>query len=398
MMRIGVFEAKYLIHGLGGKCKMFNTGRDEITVFTSREIADQIKQELNTEEYEWVIKREDQSGYSFLKEVEKICNERIDLLFVNTVTRVTPFLLFNPECKKILRIHNSNYWFKWTQSYKKYYQFAVSEGKPQYSGIMEYLDPLVNAAMGPFARKIIMHRYDALSVEYQPLKKYITDSFHYTRNIYVIPNLLYEGETTSINHDKIRFVVPGVISNNRRDYSVIFSIFKELLSKYRKRIELYLLGIPRGEYGCDVINNFRGLKEAGYPLFYYEGNEYIPETEFRTVLAASDIIISPLYLDFYHKGVHEIYSQTKSTGAISDAIRYAKPLFVPDGFEVAEELKTSVLTYADAGDLKQKLEVLINNTNELHRLQNAAVVNSEKFSLEKMRAYCGRMVDEVLNR
>ena len=95
MTRIGIFEAKFLTHGLGDRCKMFNTDRDEITVFTSSEIADQVKKELSKEEYEWAIKKEDQNGYSFLREVEKICNERIDLLFVNSVTRTAPFLFFN---------------------------------------------------------------------------------------------------------------------------------------------------------------------------------------------------------------------------------------------------------------------------------------------------------------
>ncbi len=397
MTRIGIFEAKFLTHGLGDRCKMFNTDRDEITVFTSSEIADQVKKELSKEEYEWVIKKEDQNGYSFLREVEKICNERIDLLFVNSVTRTAPFLFFNPKCKKILRIHNSNFWFKWTQSYRKYYDYAVSEGNPQYSGILEYLDPPVNAAIGPLARKIILRRYDGIVVEYQPIKKHIIDEFHYRKNIYVMPNLLYEGATTSINHDKIRFVVPGVISNTRRDYFTIFDISQELLPKYNERIELYLLGAARGDYGCEVLNKFRALKEAGHPVFYHEGNEVISEIEFRSILEGSDVIISPLHLDFYAKGVHERYSQTKGSGSVSDAIRHAKPLFVPAGFEVSEEMKTSVLTYANADDLKQKLEALITKPDKLEWLQKAALVNSEKFSLDKMRAYYSLMVDELMN-
>jgi ribosomal protein L24E len=397
MMRIGILEAKNPIHGLADKCKMFNTGDNQVTVFTTRKIADQVKNELNVEEYKWVIKGEDQSAYSFLKETEKICNEGIDLLFVNTAARITPFLFFNPKCKKVLRVHNSNWWFKWAQSYRKYYQYAVAEGKPQYSGIMEYLDPAVNAAAGPLARKAILRRYDAIVVEYQPIQKHIIDSFHYMKNIYVLPNLVYEGQTPSTDNNKIRFVVPGVIAKTRRDYFTVLSTFEELLSSYHGRIELYLLGIPFGEYGCQVIDQCRGLKEAGCPVFYYEGTEYIPETEFRAVNSASDIIIAPLYLDFYEKGVHERYSQTKATGVMSDAIRYAKPLFVPDGFEVSEEMKTSVLTFTNADDLKRKLEVLITRPDELERLQKAALVNSEKFALEKMRAYCSRMFAEVMN-
>jgi hypothetical protein len=234
-------------------------------------------------------------------------------------------------------------------------------------------------------------------VEYQPIKEHITDSFHYKKNIYVMPNLLYEGAAANIDHNRIRFVVPGVISNTRRDYYTIFNVFQELLPEYRERIELYLLGAARGKYGCDVIERFRTLKEAGYPVFYYDGNEIIPENEFRSVLESSDVIISPLNPDFYAKGVHEIYSRTKGTGAISDAIRHAKPLFVPDGFKVVEAMKTSVLTYADAGDLKRELELLITGADNLERLQRAALANSEQFSLENMRVYGSRMVAEVLN-
>jgi len=389
MRRIGVLEAKHAHHGLAGSCKIFNTENNKVTVFTSEPLFARIKDELEIDEYEWVIKRQEESDLRFLKRVERICNGRIDLLVVNTI-RITPFLFFNPKCKKILEIYNTNWWFELTQSLGNCFQIVRGGGR------YGLLNPMINGITGPIIRKMILKRYDGIIVEYQAIKEYITRNFNYKKNIYILPDLPYEGVQPFNEDEKIRFVVPGGISEQRRDYLAIIDIFKEIFHRYHKRIELYVLGAPQGEYGQEIVNHCRHLKNEGYNIFYFE--EYIPESIFREKFSKADVIISPVKLNFTFLGFDEVYSLTKGIGVTSDCIKYAKPLIVPEKFVVAKELKTSILKYKDARELKEIVETLINHREELRNLQREALNNSEKFSLANLHKYSDNMVNGFLNK
>ncbi|MBN2187002.1 MAG: hypothetical protein JW732_06090 [Dehalococcoidia bacterium] len=391
MRRIGILEVIEAHHGLAGSCKIFNTENNKVTVFTSEPIFARIKDELEIGEYELVIKRKEESDLRFLKRVERICNERIDLLVVNTI-RIWPFLFFKPKCKKIAEIYNANWWFKSTRSLRDRVRSIREVGR---HGL---LAPMLNGITGSIIRKMILRRYDGIIVEYQAIKEYITRNFNYKKNIYVLPNFPYECVEPFNEDEKIRFIVPGTISEKRRDYLAVIDIFREIFHRYHKRIELYMLGAPQGEYGQEIMNRCRNLKNEGYNIFYFE--EYIPESMFREKFSKADVIIAPVKLNFTLLGLgfDEVYSITKGAGVTSDCIKYAKPFIAPEKFIVSKELKTSVLKYSDARELKEIVETLMNNSEKLRNLQREALNNSEKFSLANLHRYSDKMVNEFLNK
>ena len=82
---IGILEIRShipILYTFSKICKAKNTN---VTIFTTKELLSQLKTYLkDTENYDIVLKEDKESTSSFLKRVEKICNERIDLLLINT--------------------------------------------------------------------------------------------------------------------------------------------------------------------------------------------------------------------------------------------------------------------------------------------------------------------------
>lgn len=389
MKRIGLIELKCRNHELSGLCKISNTRRNKVTVFTTTSLFPQVKEELKgkIEDYEWILNKENESILSFLKRIEKICDDRIDLVIVNSL-RSWQFMFFKPKCKMISIIYDLNYWFKDTKSLKVYFKKMMDK-----VNIMD-TNPMANVISGPIIRNILLSHYDGIIVEYPPFKQYIRDNFKYEKRIYSFPNTPFGG----IHHQQIgnvvRFAIPGMIQRGRRNYDLILRAFEDLFPIYKESVELYLLGKPVGEYGKIILSYCEKLKEKGYKIFC--SKEYVPPEIFEESLYKSDVIISPMQLRYRSRCVEEIYTVTKGTGTFSDAIKYAKPVIVPETYNVADEIKTSYLAYKDEEDLRGILESIICDREKLESLKKEALNNSRKFSLEKLHEKFDVMVEELL--
>lgn len=389
MYKIGLIEIKCGNHELSGLCKISNTKNCKITVFTTTSLFPRVKEELGNKvsEYELILKKDNEDNLSFLKRIEKICSNRIDLVIVNTV-RDWQFIFFKPNSKKLAWLRNLNYWFKDTKSLRVYFS-KMKEIKN-----ITNIDLVSNAITGPIIRNLILSNYDGVIVEYPSFKQYIHDHFNYRSKIYFLPNRPFENITLPQIGNKIRFIVAGMIQERRRDYDLILKVFEYLFSHYNKFIELYILGKPIGEYSSKIISYSEQLKKQGYNIFY--SIEYVPPKIMDEAFKKSDIILSPTRVKYRSRCVEEIYSITKATGNFPDSIKFAKPCIVPETYNVADELKTSYITYKDEKELQRLIEALIHDRKRLEDLKKEALNNSKKFSLEKMHIKFDEMVEELL--
>ena len=108
MKEIGILEYHYHSIYLVTLAKVCNTKNTHVTLFTTKEIFSLIKTHLeNKEQYTIIIKEDKESIGSFLKKVERVCDEKIDLLFINTIQEslkdLPHYLNFKPKCKILYR-------------------------------------------------------------------------------------------------------------------------------------------------------------------------------------------------------------------------------------------------------------------------------------------------------
>jgi len=384
---IGILEFHFHIKYLHTTMRICKTKNTNVTVFTTKEILTRIETYLDDKsKYEFVLKEDDESINSFLKRVKKICNEKIDLLFVNTIQTscidIPRYFRFKPKSKMILTVHMANHWMK--------ARFSTNFKNP-----FRCID--ANASMF-FIRRIILPKFDAISVIYSPLKDFIKENTNYQKPVYILPFNFYDENkkiSSKKKDDVIRFILPGLIEEYRRDYTGALDIFENLFKKYGKKIELCILGKPTGASGERIINRCEELKKKGYSIVFYK--DFVPEEEYNKKLVESDVIFSPLHtVTKRETGIDEIYGTTEGSALPFEAIQYTKPLIVPKDFKVINELKSSTLTYASKKELEKLFVDIIENKEKLKNLKQNAVKNSKQyFSIDVLQKY---FTTDILDR
>lgn len=363
MIEIGILEFLYhhiFLYSLVSVAK--NSGAN-VTIFTTEKIyrllAPLFKD--NVKNYTWVIKGEDEKLSHFLRRVETIASQKIDLLFLNTLQGGVGlhflFWLFNPRCKTILVAGRAAEWFgdKYRFSLRRYKRYNIEH----------------------FMKKRILPKFDAIVVHTQAMKDYAL-AYHYGKEIFVLPFSIYDSNAVvKTDTEKIEFLVTGSITGYRRDYDGLLNAFEKTWHS-AKNIKLTLLGWPNGEYGKKIIDRCRHLRQQGFNIQFYD--EYIPEEVFRDETISADVIISPIKLKNYPHGMF--------TSGLVEAIRHAKPGIYPTDYIVPKELLSSSLFYDRIEELPHLIEnKILNNKESLEKLSKNAIINSEKFSLQRVANY-----------
>jgi hypothetical protein len=386
LKNIGILEIHFHVKFLYSMMKITKTKNTNVTVFTTKEIFSRIETYLDDKtQYEFILKDENEGKNSYLKKVERICNEKIDLLFVNTIQmsllNIPHYIKFNPKSKKILTVHLANHWLK------KKFGFNIKN-------IPRSLDATTCIFL---IRRSILPKYDGINVIYAPIKDYIEKNTSYKNPVYTLPFNFFD-EKKSIKQTKkdgkIKFVVPGLIEIYRRNYDLTIDVFESLFETYNNKISLWLLGKPVGIGGNKIIDRCKKLKDMGYNISFSDG--FIPEDKYNRILMESDVIFSPLNVITKRvSGIQEVYGKTEGSALIFEAIQYSKPLIVPEKFNIIEQLRSSTLQYKTKDDLKNIFKDLIIREDNLNKLLKEAYKNSEKFSIPVLQEY---FTKEILNK
>ena len=384
MKEIGIFEVHCHVKYLYTLCKICKTKDTNVTIFTNKKILSQLKEYLkDLENYEIVLQKENESTNSFLKRIEKICNEKIDLLFINTFQLscyyLPKYFSFNPNCKKIITIHTVNGWLK---------------PRPYFNPrkIVHSIDTNLSSFIG---KNFILPRFDGINVIYAPIKDYVEKKTDYDKEIYTLPFCLYEGEKSKNEKNKrLQIVVPGQIEEHRRDYEILMDAFETILKKYNKKIDIYLLGYPVGIYGNKIINKCIKLKEQGYNIHFY--TDFVPENEYEEIMKKSDILVLSIRIKTRGMGlITEYYGITKGSAAVFEGIQYGKPMIVPKNFNLVKQLESSTLRFLDSNNLGEVLSDLIENKEKIYDLKEKAYKNSSFYSLKNLQLY---FTEEILSK
>jgi glycosyltransferase involved in cell wall biosynthesis len=172
-------------------------------------------------------------------------------------------------------------------------------------------------------------------------------------------------------YDKLNFITIGTLNHKRRDYDGLLDAFERLFDSGTKKFTLTLLGAPVDRRGFQLIDRCKTLMEKGLDINYY--TEYIHEDVVNEKILSADVIINPNYVDMYGRGTF---------GAIVKAMQFAKPGIYPANSLHHEELISSSLIYNNIEELPGIIEDLLINPENLKKLSQNALINSEKFSFK----------------
>lgn len=380
-IEIGLLEIRRHISDLYAFCRYFKTKNTKLTLFTTKTLLSQLMMYFDVRKNcEVVLKKENENVFSFLKRVENICNEKIDLLFVTTIHEVFSDLIcyinFNPKSKMILNVHHANAWLKPKLVFKIKHP-------------IKSIDTNLSSAL---INKFIFPKFDAISVTYRPMRNYILNTTNYNKEIFVLPTTFYESEIyKKISYKqkeniKLRIVMPGLVQEHRKDYSVVLPVFKNLFKQYNDQLALDVPGMPVGRYGKRIYKTLKQLKNWGYNVSIFK--DVVPDDLFDEILLKSDIILAPIRIDSRGDSeIEEKYGLTVNSGNVYDAIRFAKPIIVPSEFNMIEELKSSTLTYNNSKELEEIIAELISSPEKIVKLKKEALISAKKFSPVALQQY-----------
>ena len=386
LKEIGILEYHYHSIFFYTLARICNTKNTHVTLFTTKEIFSLIEDHLKQkDQYTIILKNDNESINSFLKRVEQLCNEKIDILFVNTIQEsckdLPHYLKFRPRCKMILTIHDANTWLK--------QKLTIDIKKP-----FRTLDTIISTFL---IKKIVLPKFYSINVVYPPIKDYILNNMLYSKEIYTFPFMFFDdtkGMKYSHKDTKIKFVIPGAIIESRRNHDVVMDAFDSLFQRFQGKISLYLLGKPTGGYGRHILKRCKVMKGKKYDIHFFE--TFVPEETYDKILQGCTIVIAPIKLETTGLGViKEAFGMTKATGALFEAIQYAKPLVVPAELNVVKEMQSSTLKYTTSKDLENILVEIIADKKKLDELKNNALQNSKKLSLSVLQKYFEK---NLLNR
>jgi glycosyltransferase involved in cell wall biosynthesis len=355
------FETTYAI------IRIFDVAKNTITIFANNETAFVLKQMLkeDAQRVNWIIKSK--KDYSYAIQLYKYCNKKeVTHLFLNTVSYHHIFLglvcLFLKKTNSILTVHAANSFF----------------------------DPKIEFSTRSIARfigkKLLAVTVSSYVTLLSSTKKYIEQKYKINKPVYCIPGGVFEPNKNFVlnkAHGKsVKLVVPGSIDRYRRNYHQIFELAKELEAK-KQHCEVVLLGAAIGSYGKYITDLCSKTALQYVSIHFY--SSFISAEEFSLQLKSCDFVFLPLEKFCRKHGEQtEEYGLTLCSGSFFDAIRFAKPILLPDNVNLPEELIQQCIRYNSCNNLGEMLARL--TSAEKEHYQQRAINNSLNFTLPAVRA------------
>ncbi len=140
-----------------------------------------------------------------------------------------------------------------------------------------------------------------------------------------LPIYFNQFDSQNAQKETIKIIIPGSVSQNRRDYDSFFETLKHF-KNIGINYEIILLGKATGKeleklkLIIDKIPQFITIQ-------YFE--EKIKQDVFDDFMRKSDVLYCPIQNETEFFSTKEIYGKTKISGNIGDAIKYAKPAIFP---------------------------------------------------------------------
>ncbi|WP_449386712.1 hypothetical protein [Chryseobacterium lineare] len=131
----------------------------------------------------------------------------------------------------------------------------------------------------------------------------------------------------------LTIVIPGGVSQQRRDYKKVFSVIKKLEELYnsdlqKKLIEFVFLGKAKNDELKQIIDLERYLKYINITYF----SERVSQADFDKWMLKADVLWCPIQQETVFFSQKEIYGKTKMTGNLGDAIKFGKPAVFPKNY------------------------------------------------------------------
>lgn len=251
----------------------------------------------------------------FLSDQSMILNQlkrnKYDLIIIGTVHRYfNTFLSITKKYKTAVIVHNLN--FSRTSSVALFKNIFKEDVVYRLKLLLK--EDLLNAAKVYSSANCLCVLDENLSSEkHQFLPLFYTRKYNETEN------------------EVLTIVIPGGVSQKRRDYHHIINVIKN--SKKARKIKFIFLGKASGVELKEILDLKRDAQDVDVIFF----TERISQQEFEIWVRKADLIWCPIQQETEFFSQVENYGQTKMTGNIGDAIKFGKVAVFPKNYSTDSE-------------------------------------------------------------
>lgn len=150
--------------------------------------------------------------------------------------------------------------------------------------------------------------------------------------------LFYTKKFQKPENETVTVVIPGGVSQERRDYNAVFKKIKN--AAHDQNFTFVFLGKAQGEH-LEKLKELQKSLPKNIKIVFFQ--ERVSTHLFDEWMKKSDVLWCPVQSETEFFSCREVYGKTKMTGNVGDAIKYGKPAIFPKsyasthGFLVAEE-------------------------------------------------------------
>ncbi len=145
--------------------------------------------------------------------------------------------------------------------------------------------------------------------------------------------LFYTKNEGKSDNKALVVVIPGGVSQKRRDYRRIISRIKKMEDSddvriHKKQVEFVFLGKAQKHELKQITDLERSLQRI--KIIYYK--ERVSSADFDRWMQKADVLWCPVHEKTEFFSQKEIYGKTKMTGNLGDAIKFGKPAVFPENY------------------------------------------------------------------
>jgi hypothetical protein len=365
-MNIGIFDTEHF-ETTYTLIRLFDLPENIITIYTDTHCKQRLGEykDFDSSKYRWHLKDSGESHAAFISRTGKhISGTKTQLMFYNTISNnhlLHALQIRNSRVPRtILTIHDVNDMTEFT------FQIGLKSIVRQVGKLM------------------LIRTVKELNVISDTMINTLVQRTGGNHIIHNIPGSVFEPPAPVARlTGKMKIVVPGTIDRKRKDY---FEALKLLVNADAAglQVEMTFAGVPYGWYGRQIaeLSNRLHLKHSSLVMFETE----LSHQKFDEIIRDAHFIYIPTVRISKPPGQRkEIYGITKSSGAIFDALRHARPMIIPSRLQMSTKLEKCCMRYRDIDHLLSLLRELTTHPNQYIAWQENALQCAEHYTIDNTR-------------
>jgi hypothetical protein len=316
----------------------------------------------------------------FFKNIEKTAYDRLHICTIEDYFE--DFVTFKPNAKDLFfHIHDIDLWFD--LGFKSRFQnllFDLKNNTGKIRSIARFgKDVLIRQPLKQKILRGLLGNNPYYIVMSNALKNNLSQHVS-PEKIVIFPTLINEGITPKLtqNNGKVRIGIPGIITDERRDYSGLFKILNTILPQIKDKLIVDLLGrVDKKE--LHLADKIKDLQAKGLDITY--SLDFIDAITFDEMLDKADILLNNQTMNVSHTGQ---YGATKESGMIFNIVRGSKPAIFPKAYVVDDEFENVMMYYDSETALIDILLGLANHTIDIEQYKTNAIELGKSYTPENL--------------